>query len=106
MIVTIFRSRLRDEGREEYMALAPKISELAESMPGYLSHKGFVAEDGERITIVEFKDQESQNAWARQIDHVAAKKRGRETFYSDYSIQICEVLRDSKYAASDKGPDA
>jgi heme-degrading monooxygenase HmoA len=46
------------------MALAPKIYELTESMPGYLSHKGFVAEDGERITIVEFKDQESQNAWA------------------------------------------
>jgi len=30
------------------------MGELARSMPGYLSHKGFVADDGERVTLVEF----------------------------------------------------
>ncbi|MBV8124606.1 MAG: antibiotic biosynthesis monooxygenase [Burkholderiaceae bacterium] len=101
MIVTVFRSRLRDEAREAYLALAPKISELAKSMPGYLSHKAFVAEDGERVTIVEFKDQESQRAWSTQIDHVAAKKQGREAFYTEYSIQVCEVLRESRCVVPD-----
>jgi antibiotic biosynthesis monooxygenase (ABM) superfamily enzyme len=56
MIITVFRSRLRDEWRAEYMALASKISGLAKGMPGHLSHKSFVAEDGERVTIIEFKD--------------------------------------------------
>jgi heme-degrading monooxygenase HmoA len=96
MIITVFRSRLRDEGREEYMALAPKISGIVKGMPGYLSHKSFVAEDGERVTIIEFKDLESQRAWATHIDHVAAKKRGREVLYAEYTIQVCEVLRESK----------
>src|SRR5690606_1178765 len=54
MIVTVFRSRLKPEGRDEYMALAPRMAELARTMPGYLSHKSFVADDGERVTIVEF----------------------------------------------------
>ena len=98
MIVTIFRSRLRAEGTDEYMALAPKMSELAKQVPGYLSHKAFVAEDGERVTVVEFMDLESQRVWETQADHVAAKKRGREAFYSEYSIQVCEVLRESKHA--------
>lgn len=99
MIVTIFRSRLRDEARDEYMALAPRMSELAKCMPGYLSHKVFVAEDGERVTVVEFKDQESQKAWASQMEHVAAKQRGREAFYAEYAIQVCEVLRESRFVA-------
>lgn len=99
MIVTIFRSRLRDEGRDAYMALAPKISELARNMPGYVSHKIFVAEDGERVTVVEFQNEESHKAWASQVDHVEAKKMGRASFYAEYSIQVCEVLRESKFVA-------
>lgn len=99
MIVTVFRSRLREEARSEYMALAPQISALAKGMPGYISHKVFVAEDGERVTIVEFKDQESQRAWATHAEHVAAKKLGRASLYAEYAIQVCEVVRESKYVA-------
>ncbi len=106
MIVTVFRSRLRDDARGEYMALAPRMSVLASRMPGYRSHKTFVADDGERVTIVEFKDQESQRAWAMQAEHVAAKKRGREAFYAEYSIQVCEVVRESRYAAPQAGSPA
>lgn len=106
MIITVFRSRLREEARDEYMVLAPQISQLAKGMPGYLSHKAFVAEDGERVTIVEFTDQESQKAWATQVDHVAAKKRGRQSFYAEYAIQVCEVLRESKFVASGQGDEA
>jgi len=106
MIITVFRSRLREEARDEYMALAPQISQLAKGMPGYLNHKVFVAEDGERVTIVEFKDQESQKAWATQVDHVAAKKRGRQSFYAEYGIQVCEVLRESKFVAPGQGEEA
>ena len=55
--------------------------------------------DGERVTVVEFKDQESQKAWASQMEHVAAKQRGREAFYAEYAIQVCEVLRESRFVA-------
>ena len=46
MIVTVFRSRLKPEAQQEYMQWAARMSELAKTMPGYISHKGFVAEDG------------------------------------------------------------
>jgi len=97
MILTVFRSRLRDDHRDAYNALAPRISELARSMPGYRSHKVFTAEDGERVTIVEFADEASQRAWATQVEHVAAKARGRAEFYSEYSLQICQVVRESRF---------
>src|SRR5262249_20082178 len=58
MIVTVFRSRLRPGAREEYIDLVDRMVELAKTMPGYISHKGFFAEDGERVTIVEFEHEE------------------------------------------------
>ena len=97
MIVTVFRSRLRDEHRAAYLALAPKMAELARGMPGYLSHKAFVAEDGERVTVVEFADLASQQAWATHVDHMAAQQQGRTSFYAEYSIQVCEVVRESRF---------
>ena len=103
MIITIFRARLRDEHREAYMALAPVMAELASGMPGYRGHKVFVAEDGERVTIVEFEDAASQRAWATQVDHVAARRQGRAAFYAEYSLQVCELVRGTHFVAPPPG---
>lgn len=97
MIVTVFRSRLMPGLREDYIALVDRMVELAAAMPGYISHKGFFAEDGERCTIVEFESEEAQRAWRMHPEHRAAQKKGREIYYSEYSIQICNVVRESKF---------
>jgi heme-degrading monooxygenase HmoA len=99
MVVTVFRSRLKPENVEEYYAWAARIAALAKTMPGYVSHKGFVAEDGERVTIVEFADEESQRVWATNLQHIEAKKKGRADFYTEYKLQICEVTRETSYTA-------
>ena len=96
-IVTVFRSRVRNETLGEYAPLATRMSELATKMPGYVSHKGFVADDGERVTIVEFESEEAHRAWAQHAEHVEAKKKGRSTFYAEYKIQICAVQRESEF---------
>lgn len=98
MIVTVFRSRLRPEHADEYSATATRMSELASAMPGYISHKVFTAADGERVTIVEFKSAATHRAWAADAAHAAAKQAGRERFYSEYSIQVCEVLRSNSFS--------
>lgn len=97
MIVTVFRSRLRPEAVPEYMEWAARMSALAKTMPGYISHKGFVADDGERVTIVEFEDEETLRGWSRQSEHAQAKKKGRMDFYSEYKIQVCGVQRESVF---------
>ena len=95
MIVTVFRSRVKPEVQQEYMQWASRMSALAKEMPGYISHKGFVAEDGEKVTIVEFESVEAQRAWSLHPEHVDAKKKGRKDFYVEYRVQVCEVLRDT-----------
>jgi len=97
MIVTVFRSRLMPGLKDDYVALVERMAELASSMPGYISHKGFFAEDGERCTIVEFESEETQRAWRMHPEHRAAQREGRDIYYEAYSLQICEVKRDSKF---------
>jgi heme-degrading monooxygenase HmoA len=99
MLVTIFRNRLLPGNQAEYYDSAEQMSEIARSMPGYVSHKTFTAEDGERVTIAEFADEESQRRWATEMRHVEAKKRGRAAFYAEYKVQVCEVKRESAFKA-------
>ena len=97
MIVTVFRSRLMPGARDDYLALVERMSELAKTMPGYISHKGFFAEDGERCTIVEFESEEAQRAWRMHPEHREAQRNGRDIYYETYSLQICELKRESKF---------
>lgn len=102
MIVTVFRSTLMPDVREEYVALVDRMSELASTMPGYISHKGFFAEDGERVTIVEFEHEEGMRTWRMHPEHREAQNKAREIYYSAYSVQICEVKRESKFERKSK----
>ena len=95
MVVTIFRNRVRPEVREEYAQWMARMSQLAKSMPGYISHKGFAAEDGERVTIIEFESEEALRAWSVNSEHVEAKKKGRKDFYLEYRVQVCDLRRES-----------
>jgi heme-degrading monooxygenase HmoA len=95
MIVTVFRSRPNPDAQDEYKKWAVRTSMLAAETPGYISHKGFVADDGERVTIVEFESEAAMRAWAVHPEHVAAKKKGRSLFFKEYRVQVCNVMRDT-----------
>ena len=101
MIVTVFRSRLMPDVREDYVALANRMNELAKTMPGHISHKGFFADDGERVTVVEFESEEGMRAWRMHPEHRAAQKKAREIYYAEYSVQVCELVREAKFKRGD-----
>ena len=109
MIVTVFRARLLPGVREEYVALVERMAEIAATMPGYISHKGFFAEDGERVTVVEFEHEAGMRAWRMHPEHRQAQRKAREIYYSEYHVQVCEVVRQSDFkrdAAIGKSPAA
>ena len=100
MMVIVFRARRTEAGLgEEYLHWFRRMSEIAVTMPGYISHKGYVAEDGERLSLFEWESAESLKAWAHHPEHVPTKQLGREKFYSAYRLQVCEVVRESVFTA-------
>jgi heme-degrading monooxygenase HmoA len=99
MIITVFRSRRLPGVDTEYGELASEMSQLAGSMPGFVSEKTLVADDGERVTIVLFADAASQRAWRNHPAHRRAQERGRVALYSEYSLCSPTVT----YSSSHRG---
>ncbi|HYC55081.1 MAG TPA: antibiotic biosynthesis monooxygenase [Candidatus Binatia bacterium] len=93
MILTVFRSRLRAEHLHEYEETAERIEALARTMPGFVSIKTFAAGDGERVSLVAFESQAAHQAWREHPEHRRAQELGRQKFYSEYSIDVCESPR-------------
>ena len=65
-MVTVFRSRLAVEHEEEYRRLAAELEEKVRALGGLVEFKTFVAEDGERLSLVVFSDSRRTRALARR----------------------------------------
>jgi heme-degrading monooxygenase HmoA len=101
MMVVVFRARPAAEGfSEEYQHWLDRMAGLAREMPGYVSSRSFVAEDGERLNLIEWNSGEALRAWATHPEHLAAQKLGRQKFYAEYHLQVCELVRESKFTRS------
>ena len=101
MIIVVFRSRLAPEAGEDYETTGARMDALAAAMPGYVAHKEFAAEDGERVTIVEFENEETMRAWRMHPEHVEAQRKGRSTYYSEFRLTVCDVLREQRFNRDD-----
>jgi heme-degrading monooxygenase HmoA len=96
MQIVIFRNHLRDDA-EDYPAEAAAIGALARAQPGIIGFKTFTAADGERVTIAEFESAEAVVAWREHPRHREAQRKGRSDFYSEYKLQICDVVREQRF---------
>jgi len=99
MPVVVFRSRLRPESAAEFRELVPRMLDLARSTPGFVSYKAFEADDGERVSIIEFETDEALHTWREHPEHRKAQVAGRDRFYAEYDIKVCEPMRESAFRA-------
>jgi heme-degrading monooxygenase HmoA len=96
MVVVTFRNRMApgvDE--QEYGQRVGKLFEIVAAMPGFLGIRSYASEDGERISVIEFASQEALAAWRDQPDHRIAQELGKQKYYAEYHLQICELVRES-----------
>jgi heme-degrading monooxygenase HmoA len=100
-VVTVFRNRLREPAREAYAAELEVVTALARSMPGFVETKTFVADDGERATIVTFSDADTHRAWRDHPRHREAQRHGISGYYTEYSIAVGTT----SYASAFTRPD-
>jgi len=106
MIVIVFRSRLTESAqngqfRQEYLSWAERMIALAKTCEGFVSFQSFTAEDGERLSISEFENEEAVRAWKAHPEHREAQRRGREIFYEEYRVQVS--TEDRSYSFRKRG---
>jgi heme-degrading monooxygenase HmoA len=97
MAIIVFRNRLAADVPESYGPRAAEIFGYALKMPGFKSFKMFSADDGERLALIEFETEAQSRAWREHAEHRKAQQEGRDLYYAEYSLQICEVVRESRF---------
>ena len=97
MLVILFRSKLTSQAGADYDAMDRELSELVRNQPGFVAVKSFRADDGERLTLVWWKDAETLRQWARLPRHLEAQRTGRERWYEYYDMEVAEVTRESRF---------
>jgi heme-degrading monooxygenase HmoA len=96
-IVTVFRSRLRDDRAPGYEETAAAMERRARAMPGFVDFATFSADDGERVSVIVFASREAHDAWRDDPQHRAAQRRGRDDWYAEYTIHVCELVGDHEF---------
>jgi heme-degrading monooxygenase HmoA len=98
MIVVLFRSKLVPTASGDgYDEMAKEMDDLARTMPGFVDVKSFKADDGERLTVVWWQDEETLRAWREQARHRVAQRTGRERWYEYYKLDVAEVIRANNF---------
>jgi len=96
MLVVTFRNRMApDADVQEYNQRVAKLFEIVAAMPGFHGIRSYESTDGERLSLIEFDSHESLAAWREQAEHRIAQELGKERYYSEYHLQICDIVRES-----------
>lgn len=94
----IFSSQ-RTEGDNGYGETAARMADLAAQQPGFLGMESTRGADGFGITVAYFDSEENIRAWKRDMEHAAARQKGREVWYAHYEIRIAKVERAYNFKA-------
>jgi heme-degrading monooxygenase HmoA len=98
--VVIFRSTRKIDDGQLYSEWSKKMERLVKSIDGYEHHFGFRdAANREGVTISYFTSLEAIHQWKNLADHKTAQQLGRDAFYEEYSVQVCEVLKNYGFKA-------
>ena len=105
MVVVVFRARRTPEGQgKEYKRWFLRMSELARKMPGYISIRATWLTMASGSRCLNGSQPDTLRAWATHPEHLPVKKLGRQKFYTEYHLQVCELVRESKFRHDPK-PD-
>jgi heme-degrading monooxygenase HmoA len=95
--IILFRSRLTAEAGADYQAMNDEMDSLVRQNPGFVDVKSYRADDGERLTVVWWKDEASLRQWREQERHRVAQRTGRQKWYEWYRMEVATVTRTSSF---------
>jgi heme-degrading monooxygenase HmoA len=94
MVVVVFRARLKPGIEKEYGEMDARMAKLAPTMPGFVSYSQYSSADGEDVAVVEFESHETMAGWRAHPEHREAQRLGKERWFAEYRITVCDVVRD------------
>jgi heme-degrading monooxygenase HmoA len=72
--------------------MAERMEELAQQQDGFLGMETATGETG--ITISYWRDEACILKWKQNAEHLLARRKGREQWYTSFVTRVCKVERD------------
>ena len=96
MYSVIFEVEIADGKKNDYLSIAAVLKEQLIKMPGFISIERFqsLVNEGKLLSLSFWEDEKSLINWKKNIDHMAAQRKGRDSIFKDYRIRIAKVERD------------
>lgn len=93
MVIVVFKITLRpDLPVSEYEEAGARMVELVSQMPGFLG-MDYAAIEGGELLVVRFESHETLAAWRNHPEHLETQRLGRERFFAQYRIDVCDAVR-------------
>jgi len=70
-----------------------EMQSLVRQNPGFIDVKSYKSDDGERLTVVWWRDEESLRQWRDDVRHRLAQDTGRQKWYEYYKMEVAKVER-------------
>jgi heme-degrading monooxygenase HmoA len=96
-LVILFRSKLTEQAGEDYQAMNAEMQTLVRQNTGFVDVKSYTAADGERLTVVWWRDEESLAEWRNLMRHREAQNIGRQKWYEYYDVEVATILRSRSF---------
>jgi heme-degrading monooxygenase HmoA len=94
MYAVIFSSTLSAD-TDGYEETAEHMVRRCQAQPGFLAIESVRDASGHGITVCLWDSLESIAAWREDLEHQAAQESGRQRWYSEHRLLVCEVVRDT-----------
>ena len=85
MYAVIFEVEINEGQKDNYLKIAAMLKEQLIKMPGFISIERFesLVNEGKLLSLSFWENEESLLFWKKNIDHMAAQEKGRESIFKD-----------------------
>lgn len=97
MVMVVLRVRVRPGHEREFEAMVEPAHGLALSTRGFIAFDRYQAPDGEQALLLEFDSHEALATWRDDPANAATQGAGRDSLFSAYRIQVCDVVREYEF---------
>ena len=103
MFAVIFEVEINQERKDEYLKIASILKEQLVNQKGFISVERFqsLIDEKKLLSLSYWEDEEAILAWKKNIDHMSAQKKGRESIFKDYKINIAKIQKSYTLKTSD-----
>ncbi len=98
-VYVLFEVSPTEQGLQRYLELGAKMFALVQEMPGFIRAERFksLKYEGKLLSLSEWENLESVQAWREHIEHVLCQQEGRKALFAAYKITITNVMNEYEF---------